>query len=64
MEIEKVRYDVNWANFLPGTSIFIPCLDCPAARKLIRKVTQRLKMRTIARVVVEDGVKGLRVWRV
>jgi hypothetical protein len=34
------------------------------ARQTLAVVTKRLKIKTISKVVVEDGIKGLRVWRV
>ena len=64
MEIEKVSYEVNWKNFRNGYCFFIPCLECKKAKKLIEEKTGRLKMEVLTKVVVEDGVRGLRVWRI
>jgi hypothetical protein len=47
-----------------GYSFFVPCIDPKAARETLHNVTHRLKINTVTKVVVEDGVKGLRVWRV
>ena len=47
-----------------GYSIFIPCLDPDAAKKDILRVTKRLKMEVLFKVVIEEGVKGLRIWRI
>tara|TARA_R110002020_G_scaffold197518_2_gene398637 strand:+ start:8314 stop:8559 length:246 start_codon:yes stop_codon:yes gene_type:complete len=63
MEIEKVSYAVNWKNFRKGYSFFIPCLKCKKAEKVIAEKTGRLKMEVLTKVVVEDGVRGIRVWR-
>jgi len=64
MLVEKVKYDVNWRNFKRGTSIFIPCLDPHKARKNeIMPFFKRTKMRVVTKVVIEEGVKGLRIWR-
>jgi hypothetical protein len=35
-----------------------------AAREMLKKVTRRLRTKVETKVVVEDGIKGLRVWRV
>ena len=39
-------------------------IDEKAARGTIAAISKRLKMTTVTKVVIEDGVKGLRVWRV
>lgn len=64
MKIENVRYEIDWAKFRRGYSFFIPCIDVLEARHVIERVTDRLKIKIITQVVVEDGIKGLRVWRV
>mgnify|MGYP006288023319 CR=1 FL=1 len=63
MKIETVSYQINWRNFRRGYSFFVPCIDTQAAREEISRVTKRLKVEVLTKVVVEDGVKGLRVWR-
>lgn len=64
MIIETVTYKINWRNFRKGHSFFVPCIDVAEARETISRVTKRLRMETVSKVVVEDGVKGLRVWRI
>jgi hypothetical protein len=63
MKIETVTYRINWEKFRPGYSFFVPCIDTKIAKQTILTVTRRLQMEIIMRVVVEDGIKGLRVWR-
>jgi hypothetical protein len=63
MLIETLNYKVNWRKFNTGYSFFVPCIDVPAAREEVSRVTKRLKIKVITQVRVEDGVKGLRVWR-
>jgi len=64
MKIETVSYQINWKRFRKGTSFFVPCIDVEAARETLRVVTKRLKIKTISQCVVQEGIKGLRVWRV
>tara|TARA_R110000868_G_scaffold170286_1_gene405523 strand:- start:123 stop:317 length:195 start_codon:yes stop_codon:yes gene_type:complete len=64
MLIERISYNINWRNFKAGYSFFIPCLDPPSAKKVILRVTKRLKIKIITKLVIEEGVKGLRVWRI
>lgn len=64
MKVETVSYLVNWRKFKPGTSFFVPCIDSEAARRSVAEVARRLRMKVITKVVIQDGIKGLRVWRV
>jgi hypothetical protein len=64
MRVEKVSYQINWQAFKPGASFFIPCLDPAKAIQDITRVTKRLRFKTVTRVVIQEGVQGVRVWRV
>jgi hypothetical protein len=64
MRVEKVSYQVNWKKFKKGGSFFIPCLDPSEAKKEIALTTQRLRDNTVTKVVIEDGIRGVRVWRI
>jgi|TARA_R110000744_G_scaffold75833_2_gene150604 tRNA A37 threonylcarbamoyladenosine dehydratase len=64
MRIEKVAYEINWKAFKRGYSFFIPCLDTTASKQDILQVTKRLKYKVVTKVVVEESIKGIRVWRV
>lgn len=64
MKVETVSYQINWAKFHKGYSFFVPCIDHRAAEEKVKRVTRRLKIDTVTKVVIEDGIKGLRVWRV
>jgi hypothetical protein len=64
MKIEKVEYQINWKKFKPGYSFFIPCLNAKDATKDIRAEVKRFKYKVITKVTIEDGVRGVRVWRV
>lgn len=64
MRIENVRYRLDWAKFKKGHSFFVPCIDPVEARRELDMITRRLDIYILTQVVVEDGIKGLRVWRV
>jgi len=64
MKIETVMYNIDWSKFYPGYSFFVPCIDHKAALQELRQVTKRLNIEILTKVVIQDGVKGLRVWRV
>ena len=64
MKIEKVTYEINWKKFKRGHSFFIPCLNTTQTKADITNVTGRLRYKTVTKAVIEDGVRGVRVWRV
>ena len=64
MKIEKVSYRINWAKFKRGTSFFVPCINEREAKDQVNRVARRLKLNVVHKIVIEEGVKGLRVWRV
>jgi hypothetical protein len=58
-----VDYQILWSEFKPGTSIFIPAIDTKAAVISIEKESKRLEFECVHKIVVEEGIKGVRVWR-
>ena len=64
MKIETVSYLIEWRKFRKGYSFFVPCIDERAAREELNAIAKRLKMDIVTKVVITDGIKGLRVWRV
>ena len=56
-------YQIDWPNFEPGTSIFIPAVDIKSAIKAIQKESERLEFKYVHKVVIENEVQGVRVWR-
>jgi hypothetical protein len=63
MQLEGVDYVINWRAFKRSTSIFLPCLNTAAAKQHVLSVTRRLKLKVLIKVVIQDGVQGLRIWR-
>jgi len=63
MQIEGVTYEVEWKRFKRGMSMFIPCLDPKRAKTQLMEVTKRLRIKILTKVVVQEGIRGLRVWR-
>jgi len=64
MEIETVQYRMNWAKFRPKTSFFVPCINHYVARDTIEAFFKPYKIKVVTKLVINEGVKGLRVWRV
>ena len=63
MRIEGINYELDWQEFTVGSSFFVPCLNDAKARELIEGKMNRLGYAVIVKLVIEDGIRGLRVWR-
>jgi hypothetical protein len=63
MKIDGVTYELDWKEFRIGSSFFIPCVGTVEAIKLIEAKMNRLGYAVIIKIVVENEIKGLRVWR-
>lgn len=60
---DGVRIVIDWSKFIPGASVFIPCVNTAKAVEDIVKATGVTKKEMTKRVRVEDGKYGVRVWR-
>jgi len=63
MKVHGISFEIDWAKFKPGRTFFIPCLDLEEAKKEVKLVAKRLRYSVEMKGVVENGIKGLRVWR-
>lgn len=63
MQIDGVYYEVEWKKFKKGTSMFFPCLDYDRAREDLKPTLRRLRIKVQTKGVIENGIRGLRVWR-
>jgi hypothetical protein len=63
MRINDLDYNINWRRFKRGTSFFVPCLKLQESKTMVLAVTKRLGFKVAIKAVIEDGIKGLRVWR-
>ena len=43
--------------------MFIPAIDLDSAIAALKKESERLEFEFVHKVVVEDGIQGIRVWR-
>ena len=64
LEIEGVQVQIEWHKFRLGTSFFLPCIahDRMAASVVKRAESRGFRIKTLARI--ENGMWGIRVWRV
>lgn len=64
MQVEFISYEIDWTEFRVGYSFFIPCLKPKEAIPTIMETIDRLKFDVVTKIVVEDGIRGVRVWRI
>lgn len=64
MKVEMLTYNINWRSFKHGHSFFIPCINTSTAKKDILAVVRKQKFDVILKVVIEENIRGVRVWRV
>lgn len=64
MKVSGVSYEIDWKAFKKGSSFAVPCVNPEEAKKEVQQVTDRLRMKIHTKVVIEDGIKTLRIWRV
>jgi hypothetical protein len=64
MLVDGVYYSVNWQEFTVGSSFFLPCLRDTVACEYLKRKMARLGYAVAIKIVVEDGIRGLRVWRI
>ena len=60
---DGVRIIVKWDDLVVGTSAFIPCVNTEEAMRQAAKILVGRDYKTEARVVVEDEILGVRIWR-
>ncbi len=60
---DGVRMTVDWDAFVPGTSIFVPALNTEEAAKQARGIAQLRGWGVEVRLRIENGMRGIRVWR-
>ncbi len=60
---ERVKNSYPWKELSIGDSFFVPNMRS-GARQGLQSISARHGIRIAVRSVVENGVKGVRVWRI
>ena len=60
---DGVRIVVNWDDMVAGASVFIPCINTDEAMKQAAAITLEKGYKTEGRIVVENNILGVRIWR-
>jgi hypothetical protein len=64
MQTHGIPIDIEWDAFQIGTSIFIPGVDVDDLKRQAQWEMKRLGLEVVINPVIEDGVMGVRIWRV
>ena len=59
---DGVKIVVEWDSMHVNTSIFVPCINTEEAKKQVKSVFVQKKWQFLAKITVEKGRVGLRVW--
>lgn len=60
---DGVRIVIDWNKFAVGSSMFIPCINTTAAVRQITTITNDRLQQITTKIVVENDLLGVRVWR-
>ena len=60
---DHITFVIPWNKFKFGTSVFVPCLDPGSTLRAFRKEANIKGVRFKYRIMVENGIQGLRFWR-
>jgi hypothetical protein len=63
MRLQSKLIDIEWTKFKPYSSFFIPCLDVKEMKRQIKAECKRMKFKVLIKVVTENRIRGIRVWR-
>lgn len=61
---EGVPVHIEWHLLTPGSSFFIPAIQTTQLARTVRKTATIKGVRLIHKVCVENGMYGVRFWRV
>jgi hypothetical protein len=64
MKIHTIEFDVQWDNFKLYSSFFIPALNWRQAKEIVKREAKKKNFTVVVRLSIENGIRGIRVWRV
>lgn len=63
MRLQSKLIEIDWTKFHPYSSFFIPCLDVKDMKQQVKAECKRMKFKVLIKVVTENRIRGIRVWR-
>tara|TARA_R100000995_G_scaffold84707_2_gene64398 strand:- start:4474 stop:4701 length:228 start_codon:yes stop_codon:yes gene_type:complete len=64
LNLEGTPVHIDWWAFQVGTSFFLPCCKCRPLLYEIAKKARKAGVRIASKTVLENNVRGLRIWRI
>lgn len=64
VQTHGIPIEIAWDAFQIGTSIFIPGVDVDDLKRQAKWEMRRLGLEVVINSVIENGITGIRVWRV
>jgi len=61
---DGVPIQIAWGKLIPGSSVFVPCIDTVECGRQIHAVAMHYDWSLDMRVVIDGGRWGIRFWRV
>lgn len=61
---DKIKIIVDWSSMVVGASVFVPCVDTDKAKKQVSKIAEMKGWTIEVRVRIENGMFGVRIWRI
>ena len=63
VKLDGAVYDVAWDEFERGDSMFFICLNRSAAEQKLKRIAASLLFEVATQQKIEDGIRGVRMWR-
>ena len=60
---DGVKIVILWSAMVVNSSVFVPCIDTELAIKDLRRITEAKGWKTVTKVRIESGKRGVRIWR-
>ena len=60
---DGVRVVIDWGSMVVGASVFVPCINTQGAVKELKRITGEKGWGVAAKVLIENGKLGVRIWR-
>jgi hypothetical protein len=64
LDPDKVKVIVSWGDMVIGASVFIPCINTEKAKQQMEKIAEDKSWQVAVRVCIENGMFGVRIWRI
>ncbi len=60
---DGIRIVLKWDTFVPGSSMFVPCVNTHECIRQLKNITKNKKLCVVTKIVVENERLGVRIWR-